>query len=885
MKGLLNLLAVLATLLSLTTGCGLRGGGNGGQGLLRLGQVLRSGHLATGGAGGVLATAMGAALGGGTRGRLLSGLTTAQTGSLAGALASGAVGLGSNSGTSGLEAGLGVLGGRLGGGTRQDLLVGLGKLAAARLGAGSSSAVVGSGSSVGISGQQLQQGLLQSGQVAAGYLMAASATSNTATGMRTQLAGSTVTNTVSAIANQASGAPVTVLPSGGSRPSLGGVIPGGSPLQGLGQGAQHMGQAMSRQSLLTTSTVTQSLSGFGTQRAGNPGTYPQGTIQSHPGGSPISGPTIGNSGPGSNGVGAGLGRGQEGLGALSTSGTSGDLSGVLGTTARGVHQGPGVLQGVQRTSQVVGAGVLQTSHAVANAAEGFGANLISNTISNTQGRVPGQGDGVSFNGATNGGSRMGSDGIQSGLGRGQGPQGAVYGADGLGGLQNGRGDLSAGRPHGAGPSTGAPVSGTGILAGQGLAQGTNQIGQGLGGAPTDRGSALLLSTGGITTQMTRHSETTSLNVASGIGGATGSAAPGGVMEQGASEPVSGARVTAVRGLLQNTHQIGQTLGGRTNGNRGGILQSTAGLATHTAGSTVATALNVATSLAGVPSGAAPGTGYGPGSSAPGPGSNLLQGAGRGAPQVGVPLGGTLIGSSGAAQQSTTSIGTQMSGGFPGGSPGEGPAQGTEPMSQGPGGMTHMTVSTSSHSASSWRSQTHVIRGSAVNSMGGLPSLAGNGPNDGAPSGGSGFSATGTNSGTNLLGAIVTASTGGHPVGVPATVPSPAVGGIVSSGASVPVPNSAISGISQHTQIQRRRKIDGATVAGIALGSVASAIALGAIGAGIAGAINSGTGNGGRTINGCGGGCPRRCGRKRRSVSQSKVPAEVLNSVPMDFNRL
>lgn len=706
--------------------------------------------------------------------------------------------------------------------------------------------------------------------MAAGYLVAAGATSNTATGMRTHLAGSTITNTVGAIANQPSGAPVPVLSSGGSRSSPGRVIPGGSPLLGPGQGAHHMGQAISRQSLTTTSTVTESVSGFGEQLAPNSGTYLQGTNTSPAGGSPVAGPTIRNSGPGSNGVGAGTG--SEGLGALPTAGTGGDVLGVLGTTARGRPQGPGVLQGVQQSSQLVGAAVLQTSGAVTNTAGGLGANLISNTISNPQGGVPGQRGRVPLGGAANGGSIIGSDGIQSGLGRGPGPQGPVYGAGALGGLQNGHGAHSAG---------------TRILAGQGMPLGTSPNGQGLRGSTIDRDSAILQSRGAIRTQMTGHSETTLLDVASGIGGASGSTAPGGSMGQDASGPVSGAMVSAGQGLLQNTHLISQTLGGGTNGNGGGVLQSTAGLATRTAGSNVATALNVATSLSGIPGGAAPGTGYGPGSRAPGPGNNLLQGPGQGTPQVGLPLGGTFIGSSSSAQHSTTSIGTQMSESLPGGSPGgQGPTQGTQPMRQGSGGMTHMTVSASSHSASSWRSRTHVIRGSAVNSGGAFPSLPGNTPSDMGPNGGSGFSSTGTNSGANLLGAIAAAaSTGGHSVGGPATVPSAGLSGLVSSGASVAGSSSAISGTAQHRQLQQRRKIDGATVAGIAIGSVASALALGAIGAGIAGAINSGMGTGGRTISGCGGGCPRSCGRKRRSVSQSKVPAEVLNNVPMDFNRL
>lgn len=841
MKGLLNLLVVLAALLSLTRGCGLRAGGNTRPGLLQLGRAITAGRLGSGSATGVLATAVGTALAGGSGSRLLGSLQSLQSGGLGSALLSGTGALGSNTANSDLQAGLGTLGTRLGGGTGRDLLLGVGKLAVTRLGATGTSGLIGPGSSMGVSGQQLQQSLLHSGQMTAGYLVAAGATSSTATGIRTNLAGSTVANTVGAIASQAGGAPVPLLLRGGSRPSPSGVSPGGSPLLRLPQGAHHIGQAISSQSLATTSTVTQSVSGFGAQRAPNTGTYPQGIIQSPAGGSSVAGPTTGNSGLGSNGVVAGLGTGQEGLGALSTDGTRGDLLGVLGTTARGRPQGPGVLQGVQQASERVGAAVLQTSGVVTNAAGGLGVNLMSNTISSPQGGVPGQSGGVPFGGAPNGGSGIGSDGIQSG---------------------------------------------TGILEGQGMPQGTSQIGQGLGGATIDRGSAILHSRGAIRTQMTGRSETTLLDVASGIGGASGSAAPGGGMGQDASGPVSGASVTAAQGLLHNTRQIGQTLGGRINGNGGGILQPAAGLATHMAGRSVATTLNVATSLAGVPGGATPGDGYEPGSSAPGTGNNLLQGPGQGAPQVVVPSGGTFIGSSGAAQQSTTSIRTQMSGSFPDGSPGgQGPAQRTQPTSQAPGGITHMTVSSSSHSASSWRSHTRLIGGSAVNSKGGLPSLPANTPSANGPSGGSAFSPTGTNSGTSLLGVIAAASTGGHSVGGPATVTSPGLAGLVSSGTSVAGSSNAISGIAQHGQLQQRRKIDGATVAGLAIGSVASALALGAIGAGIAGAINSGMGTGGRTISGCGGGCPRSCGRKRRSVSQSKVPAEVLNSVPMDFNRL
>lgn len=88
----------------------------------------------------------------------------------------------------------------------------------------------------------------------------------------------------------------------------------------------------------------------------------------------------------------------------------------------------------------------------------------------------------------------------------------------------------------------------------------------------------------------------------------------------------------------------------------------------------------------------------------------------------------------------------------------------------------------------------------------------------------------------------------------------------------------------------RRKPNTAEATAIGLGVLASALAAGAIGAGIAGALNRNRprGIGGARI-GCSGcirqPCVSGCGRKRRSIPKSKVPADILDSIPTNFERL
>lgn len=230
---------------------------------------------------------------------------------------------------------------------------------------------------------------------------------------------------------------------------------------------------------------------------------------------------------------------------------------------------------------------------------------------------------------------------------------------------------------------------------------------------------------------------------------------------------------------------------------------------------------------------------------------------------------------GALSGTGTSIegmGPGTSGANPGWSPGQAPAQRAQPNSQTPSGGSFLSVTSSSHSSSSYHA-----RVSGTSSLSGLPTR----PNGG----GSGLGVP--NGGGNLLEGIIAAGTGGVPQAVPGTVGGSGMSVHGSSSTSGSVSSSVISaaGIGQHPQLPQRKRMSDAAVAGLALGSVAGAVALTAIGATLASAAHSGRFGGGTRLGGCsGGGCSRGCGRKRRSLPQSKVPAEVLNSIQTNFDR-
>lgn len=246
-------------------------------------------------------------------------------------------------------------------------------------------------------------------------------------------------------------------------------------------------------------------------------------------------------------------------------------------------------------------------------------------------------------------------------------------------------------------------------------------------------------------------------------------------------------------------------------------------------------------------------------------------------------GGSFVaGSSSHVSTTSTTTSIQGNGVGIGRTPGPGFGQGTQPANHVPGAGSVVSVSSSRHSHSTWGAR--IVQGSGGSLENGLPNLASGGPSGMPSTGPSGLGPTG--SGSGLLNAIVGAATGGGQHGVHGAVPDGRTGVLGSSVTSVSRSSGVISGIGQGQVAQNPhgRKPSAAAAAGIALGVMAGTIALGAIGSGIAGAINSGMAGGGRQ----GGGCPRRacgggCGRKRRSILQSKVPADVLNNIPMDFN--
>lgn len=841
----LNFLTLLAALLNLTAGCGLRSSGISPQGLLRLGATLATQRLAARSTGGTLQSMLGGSSAGGLMGNIRS---LGSTGITSG-LVSGSSGLLLSGATS-------DLGGGPGGGSGGGLLAGLGKLAQERLSTRVSSGVILPGSGIsgsgGHPGIQPGQVLQQSSQMSsAGFIATASAASSSSR-FTTHLAQNPTGNV----------GPHSMNPSGGGTLSPSPSNSGGSLLPEVGQGALEMGQSIGRGSVITANMVTNSAARVGAQLAGNTALHAQPIIPSLTGDSPAAGILSASSRPASGGVNAGLGTRHETVGAVVTAGTRENLMGVLGPIApggqsaqgssgghvsdssnlsSGRNQGPGLVQGLQQTGQLVAGEVIQAASSAATTAGGLGANLLGNTLPNGMRGIPNQNGGITLRGAVNEGTGIASSGIQSG---------------------------------------------TAILTRQVLGQGSRQINQGLGGRILGHGGAALQSVASATTQMAGNSATTLLNAASSLGGVSGPAAPVATIGQGPHGAGSGPGHLAGQALMQGTQQFDQATGGGVISSDAAALQSTASMTAQTAGSSTRTELGFASGLGGASSGVSPGGGMGPAPIGGGSVNNLGQGIGQRAPQAGQPFGGTIFGAGGANHQSTTSISSQLSGSFQGGSPGQDPLQGPHPVRQVPGGVSHVTVSTSSQSASSWRSHTQVAGGSPGTLGVGLPSLGAGGPGGGASIGDLRLSSTVTGAGTGsgLLNVIVGAARGGRPASGPGPIIRGGLDTISSSGGSTSVSSGIISGGHQQLQKPGRRSPSGATTAGIAIGAVAGALALSAIGTGIASAIQHNMA--GRVSSG---GCPRSgcrssCGRKRRSVPESKVPAEVLDSIPMSFDR-
>lgn len=144
--------------------------------------------------------------------------------------------------------------------------------------------------------------------------------------------------------------------------------------------------------------------------------------------------------------------------------------------------------------------------------------------------------------------------------------------------------------------------------------------------------------------------------------------------------------------------------------------------------------------------------------------------------------------------------------------------------------------------------------------------------------------------------------GGSPLaGIPSSIGSSGVsgggspgaigsGGIGAPGAGPRRRGPLPPGSGGHRHRRPLGKPSPAAAAAIGLGVVAGALAASAISAGIASAFTkprSGLLGGARRV--CPG-CPQApcvigCGRKRRSIPESKVPPEILNSIPTNFERL
>lgn len=868
MKKLVNLLTVLAVLLTLTEGCGLRGSRNRGPSLLQLGQVLNGGsRLTSGTTGAALTSAVVGALGASSGGGLLNGLSTLHGGGLSSGVITGTSGLGSTGGGSGLEAGLRALGAGMGSGAGGTLLAGIEKYAAARLRATGSSGGSGPGLRIPGSGatteQLLGQGLQRTGQAfGGGVLLASSNTAHSETHMRRQVLGTTAGIPSDVAGNQPGGlisgvgsvggvAPASNLPTAGGSPGaiggipgiiqpVGGIIggprPAGLPVGAsrgssasmssisvsgtaneLGQPVQQMGQGLGIAPVgaagIATSSAVSSAAHFATRTVG---TYTGTAVNPNGGvpgsGSPSGGGTLPSSGAGSGPGSVPIGRPIAGLlGGAGMEGLSPGASQVGGSTGLSLH------------SSSISASVTNAVREQGQPSQqrGQGAPLpvgASSTIIDSAASTATQfGRSVLGISAT---QNVGGTGTMSGSGR-PGSNGALPG------------------PLGASP---------------GVGNGDNLV-AGLGGLPTD-----------------------------GFSG--GSPTNGAV--SGSIHSVSGTNVVQGQVLGQPLQQPSQALQPVHVGTTGSLISSAVSSAMQVAGSSTGSLLGTTGSLYGGATSPGSPSGRGrPGSSGIISGINLGEGHRPGGGQTGRMTSGQSFEAVSAAQHSTASMGTHVRGTTitNGLNMGEIPGQGAQPTIQAPSGGSVVSVSTSSHSSSSWRAG---YVGNSQGHMGGsVPIPGAGGPAAGYPIGPSGPGSTPTGGGGHLLNAIIAAGAGGTGVGGSGSAPAVALGGLSSSGSSVVGSRGVISGIALQPPQRRVRKPkpSAAAATGIALGVVAGTLALSAIGSGIAGAIHSGMAGGGRTISGCGGGCPRSCGRKRRSVSQSKVPAEVLNSVPMDFNRL
>lgn len=130
--------------------------------------------------------------------------------------------------------------------------------------------------------------------------------------------------------------------------------------------------------------------------------------------------------------------------------------------------------------------------------------------------------------------------------------------------------------------------------------------------------------------------------------------------------------------------------------------------------------------------------------------------------------------------------------------------------------------------------------------------------------------------------------GGTSAGLSGGVTTPTGSGSTGPGTSVGPGHPTTPGATGKRR--RPKKPDAATAAAIGLGVASSLFALGALGAGIASAVAQNQakrhGNPCATSTGClQPPCPKPPRRERRSIGESRVPAEILESIPMNFERL
>lgn len=900
MKLLANLLTVFAALLNLASGCGLRRIG-AGQGILQLGSRLATRQHNSLSTGATLA-AVNAVLSRRSGGSVLGGISTIQS---------------------------------LEGGSGGSLLAGIGKAALTHLRGVDSSRSVGSVSSTGIPGGNsallLGQGMQQSAhRLAGGFLVAATATTSSATGLGVRTGGNQAVNTVGLVAPQGGGDPGGVGSIGGSSPIISrpgsgvpgalGPLPGAGPAVGvpstlgglpgrgvlrglsstssvsastisvtgantvhsLGQTLPQTGNTLDAASLRTGGvTVNNALASATTLAGQTAGSIVGVTRNINTGGSAAGIPSGGSGlapsrtssglgalpggGPAVGGVGD-LGHGGLSPGAVPLGGPRGVS--VPGSMNPGSDLGPalhpgsnpvqGLRQGTNQMGQVLNGGIIGGGTNELQSAAGMGAQLVANSAQNLLVVASGGNGGVPSGGVPSGTTRQ----VPSGGGSGPALQ----------------------------PSSNLV---------QGLQQGTSQISEVVNRGIIGGGTTALRSAAGMGARVAVNTAQDILGVASGSnGGVPSGLFPNGNIRQGPSGVPTG----------QEPNHISQGLHVTNIGTTSATHQSATRTRLQLSGSSPQNIPNMPSRIGGGvsqqgPNEAAPGTGLFPN-------SNIVQGLGQGTNQIGQTLHGAIIGGGTNALQSTANMATQIassstqsafgmasrathgisgidalsggsqsvpSGAASGVNPGQPPEQGSQPIGHVSGGHSFMSVSTSSRSERRWGTQ---IVGSSQGS--GLTNPGSGGPGGATLTGTSGLGATGAGSG--LYGAILGAATGqGLPAG-PGTLPANSMGGHSSSSVSVSSSSSAISEIPRPRPQHPIGKPSVAATAGIALGAVAGAMALTALGTGLASALQTGMGGGRRHVGCSRGGCSSGCGRKRRSVAQFKVPAEVLNSIPMDFNR-